>query len=148
MIWGNKMDEKAFYPFDIQQVRISRPTNQLAALMRFYRDGLGLEILLEFTSDAAGYGGVVFRLPETRIHLEFCTHIHGFTDPRPPTKENLLVLYISKPDQVIQLEQRMSQLGFPSVPATNPHWDKGGVTFEDPNGWRVVLMHRSNIENN
>jgi len=142
------MAENAFYPFEIQQVRISRPTNHLSALRRFYHEGLGLEILLEFASDAAGYSGVVFRLPGTLLHLEFCTHIHGFTDPRPPTNENLLVLYLCNPDQVIQLERQMSQLGYPTVPAENPHWDKDGITLVDPDGWRVVLMYRSNIETN
>ena len=26
-----------------------------------------------------------------------------------------------------------------AVPSFNPYWDRGGCTFEDPDGYRVVL---------
>jgi hypothetical protein len=34
---------------------------------------------------------------------------------------------------------RMRRAGFTPVPSLNPCWDRTGVTFEDPGGYRVVL---------
>jgi hypothetical protein len=31
--------------------------------------------------------------------------------------------------------------GFVPVSAVNPYWDRDGVTFEDPDGYRVVLQN-------
>jgi hypothetical protein len=35
----------------------------------------------------------------------------------------------------------MREAGYPSVIAHNPYWDRGGTTFEDADGYRVVLFH-------
>lgn len=35
----------------------------------------------------------------------------------------------------------MKLQGFPTVPSFNPYWDRQGVTFEDPDGYRVVLQN-------
>jgi hypothetical protein len=131
--------------FAAQQIRISRPTNRLDELKRFYCMGLGLDELLSFEPDRAGYGGVVLGAPGLGFHLELCTHLSGFPTVRPPTEDNLLVFYLDDTGAVERLANRMGDLGYRSVPARNPHWDQDGVTFEDPDGWRVVLMRRSNI---
>ena len=34
----------------------------------------------------------------------------------------------------------MRETGFQPVAAFNPYWDRDGVTFEDPDGYRVVLQ--------
>lgn len=34
----------------------------------------------------------------------------------------------------------MRDAGFDPVPSFNPYWDMSGVTFEDPDGYRVVLQ--------
>ncbi|WP_416171653.1 hypothetical protein [Haematobacter missouriensis] len=31
--------------------------------------------------------------------------------------------------------------GHEPVPSFNPYWDRGGRTFEDPDGYRVVLQN-------
>jgi prolyl oligopeptidase len=33
----------------------------------------------------------------------------------------------------------MLAAGYRAVPASNPYWDRDGLTFEDPDGYRVVL---------
>jgi prolyl oligopeptidase len=33
----------------------------------------------------------------------------------------------------------MRAAGFEPVPAFNPYWDRTGATFEDPDGYRIVL---------
>jgi len=38
---------------------------------------------------------------------------------------------------------RLEELGHQSVKAFNPYWDVKGKTFEDPDGYRVVLQHAS-----
>jgi hypothetical protein len=34
----------------------------------------------------------------------------------------------------------MQHAGFAPVPSYNPYWDVTGRTFEDPDGYRVVLQ--------
>ena len=36
---------------------------------------------------------------------------------------------------------RLEGLGYRPVKAFNPYWDKKGKTFEDPDGYRVVLQN-------
>jgi hypothetical protein len=36
-------------------------------------------------------------------------------------------------------------MGYFAVVAENPYWKERGVTFEDPDGWRVVLMNTGGI---
>ena len=35
----------------------------------------------------------------------------------------------------------MHAAGFEPIPAFNPYWDHNGRTFEDPDGYRIVLEH-------
>lgn len=39
--------------------------------------------------------------------------------------------------------QRMLDAGVESVRSENPYWDVSGKTFEDPDGYRVVLQNES-----
>ena len=35
----------------------------------------------------------------------------------------------------------MSSLGYSPVPPENPYWtDRKALTYEDPDGWRVVIV--------
>lgn len=131
--------------FEITNTRLSRPTNQIDRLVHFYCDGLGLTKIFSFDEDAAGYSGVVLGFPDHPLHLEFCIHRDGFQNCRPPTPDNLIVFYVASQNGLRDLETLMKALGYPAVPATNPHWDLDGITFEDPDGWRVVYMLRNNI---
>jgi hypothetical protein len=40
-----------------------------------------------------------------------------------------------------QAVQRLESRGYKAVKAFNPYWDKQGKTFEDPDGYRVVLQN-------
>ncbi|MGX7678962.1 VOC family protein [Jatrophihabitans sp. DSM 45814] len=123
----------------VAQVRVARPTDQLEAVTRFYRDGLGLVELFRFDAHA-GYSGVMFGLPGTDYHLEFTSHTNGSPCPAP-TRDNLLVMYFATAAAQQLVSNRFAELGYPAVAAENPFWsDNGGVTIEDPDGWRVVLM--------
>lgn len=59
---------------------------------------------------------------------------------KAPTQEHLLVFYI--PDQKVwqQAVDRMIRQGYEPVKSYNPYWDVQGKTFEDVDGYRVVLQ--------
>ena len=120
------------------KLRVARPTYDLNAVLRFYRDGLGLQVLTSFTGHN-GFDGVMLGHPEAPYHLEF-THQSGHRVGRAPTADNLLVFYL--PDYAVwqAAVQRMLDHGFAPVSAYNPYWDEQGKTFEDPDGYRVVLQ--------
>lgn len=116
------------------QLRIARHTERLDELVRFYRDGLGLEEIGGF-SDHDGYEGVFLEVPETRTHLELTAGgEHGAPAPHP---ESLLVLYLGDDEAVQAIAARVD--AEPVAPA-NPYWAEHGLTFEDPDGFRVVLV--------
>lgn len=127
----------------IAQVRIARPTNQLNEVVRFYCGGLGLRKIGSFEGHA-GYDGVMIGLPEFDYHLEFTQHINGSPCPAP-TKDNLLVFYIPSLETIQEITNRLHIMGYQSVVPENPYWNALGITFEDPDGWRVVLMNSTGI---
>ena len=125
------------------QVRIARPTSQLDEVVRFYRDGLGLKVIGSFEGHA-GYSGVMLGLPGHEYHLEFTSHNEGSPCPAP-TKDNLLVFYIPDQQAVSLLVVHLGSMGYFPVAPENPYWEQNGITFEDPDGWRVVLMKTGGI---
>jgi catechol 2,3-dioxygenase-like lactoylglutathione lyase family enzyme len=120
-------------------LRIARPTDDLAAVVAFYRDGLGFEVLYEFR-DHDGFDGVMLGRRGAAYHLEF-TRKAGHAAGRAPTEDNLLVFYLPDADEWAAAVARMEAAGHRPVRAFNPYWDRQGRTFEDPDGYRVVLQH-------
>jgi catechol 2,3-dioxygenase-like lactoylglutathione lyase family enzyme len=76
----------------VRKLRIARATNDLDALLVFYRDGLGLNVLYRF-EDHAGFDGMMLGHPEALYHFEFMRK-QGHDSDRAPDKENLLVFYL------------------------------------------------------
>jgi catechol 2,3-dioxygenase-like lactoylglutathione lyase family enzyme len=120
-------------------LRVARPTDDLDALIHFYRDGLGFEILSHF-KDHDGFDGVMLGWKGTSYHLEF-TRKAGHQTGKAPTEENLLVFYVPDRVQWQQAVDRLKQHGYQAVLAFNPYWDRHGRTFADPDGYRVVLQN-------
>ncbi|SFN88071.1 VOC family protein [Xenorhabdus japonica] len=120
-------------------LRIARPTDNLTKIAEMYCHGLNFTILGEF-KDHDSFDGIMLGHPNHSWHLEF-THHHNTLVGKAPTKDNLLVFYIE--DELEWQEQIKSMLdaGFIPVPSYNPYWDKSGKTFEDIDGYRVVLQH-------
>ncbi len=127
----------------VAQVRIARPTHQLEKVVAFYRDGLGLREIDRFHGHD-GYDGVMLGLPGRTYHLEFTQHAAGSPCPAP-SDDNLLVLYIPDGAEYENLCARLVDLGYPAVEPANPYWRTNSRTFEDPDGWRVVLCHGGGI---
>jgi ribosomal protein S18 acetylase RimI-like enzyme len=95
----------------VSALRVARHTERLDAIVAFYRDGLGLTEIGGFRGHD-GYDGVFLEVPGTGAHLEFTAG--GGEGTPAPHPESLLVLY--------------------------PYWVEHGVTIEDPDGFRVVLV--------
>ena len=120
-------------------LRVARPTDHVDAVVRFYSEGLGLTTLGSF-EDHEGFDGVMLGVPGAAYHLEF-THKRGHDTGRAPTKENLLVFYLPDEQQWHAAVERMIAAGYEPVSSFNPYWDRAGQTFEDPDGYRVVLQN-------
>lgn len=118
-------------------LRVARPTDRLDQVVRFYIEGLGLQLLSRFENHE-GFDGVMVGMPGESYHFEF-THHQGHTVGRAPTQDNLIVFYLPNQLEWQQAVERMKAIGCKPVKSYNPYWDRGGVTFEDPDGYRVVL---------
>lgn len=121
-------------------LRIARPTDDIDALLPFYVDGLGFQILTRF--EDRDFAGIVLGHPGQAYHLEF-THQKGHRAGRAPTKDNLLVLYLPQRLAYQAAIGAMVEAGFKPVLSINPYWEQYGKTFEDPDGYRVVLANKS-----
>lgn len=122
-------------------LRVARPTDHLDEVTRFYRDGLGFEVLTSF-SGHDGFDGVMLGHHGHGYHFEFTSktgHIAG----RAPSQEHLLVFYLPDDNEWEAAVARMRAHGYEPVPAFNAYWDVYGKTFEDPDGYRVVLQHKA-----
>ncbi|MGA7918545.1 MAG: VOC family protein [Candidatus Acidiferrales bacterium] len=133
------------WPADMQvvQVRFGRPTDKLDEVVKFYTEGLGLKIVGSF-QDHDGYSGYMLGLPGRELHLEFTQHADGSSCPAP-SRDNLLVLYMPDRGAIHGIVNRLQQCGYDPVDPENLYWAEKGVTFEDPDGWRVVLMNTAGI---
>ncbi len=119
------------------QLRLARHTERLDEVAAFYRDALGLTERGGFR-DHDGYDGVFLEVPGTGAHLELTAGGgHGAPAPHP---ETLLVLYLGDEAAVAEVAARIAT--DPVAPA-NPYWAEHGLTFEDPDGFRVVLVPES-----
>jgi len=127
-------------PLASAHVRIARPTNNIDALLPFYRDGLGFTVLGSF-ADHEGFDGILLGCgAASGYHLEF-TRNASHDAGRAPTQDNLLVFYLPDLDSYTRAVARMQQHGFAPVKSFNPYWDRCGKTFEDPDGYRTVLAN-------
>lgn len=120
------------------QFRIARPTNNLKEVVKFYKEGLGLKVLGHFENHA-GYDGVMLGLPDKTYHLEF-TQQENSTPLPPPTKENLIVFYYDDFQEYEIANQNLQKFGAQPVEPENPYWIGKSQTYEDPDGWRIVLF--------
>jgi catechol 2,3-dioxygenase-like lactoylglutathione lyase family enzyme len=120
-------------------LRVARPTDDLEAVVRFYRDGLGFTVLYQF-QDHDGFDGVMLGHEGAGYHLEF-TRKHGHRVGKAPTEDNLLVIYLPNKQEWERAVDRLVQCGHQPVKSFNPYWDLRGKTFEDPDSYRVVLQN-------
>jgi catechol 2,3-dioxygenase-like lactoylglutathione lyase family enzyme len=116
------------------QLRVARHTERLDEVVAFYRDGIGLTEIGGFR-DHDGYDGVFLAVPGAAAHIEL-TAGGGHRAPQPHP-ESLLVLYLGDEAAVRTVASR---LGVDPIEPANPYWAEHGSTFQDPDGFRVVLV--------
>ena len=73
--------------------------------------------------------------PGTNAHLELTSG--GDHAPPAPHPETLLVLYLGDHEAV---DEVVARVGADPVEPSNPYWASNGITLEDPDGFRVVLV--------
>lgn len=122
-------------------MRIARPTDNLKIISEMYKKGLGLDVLGEFKNHQE-FDGIILGVPNSNYHLEFTYH-QGSSVGKAPTKDNLLVFYIEDKDEWKVACQKMLDAGFKEVQSFNPYWNNFGKSFEDIDGYRVVLQNQS-----
>ena len=115
-------------------VRVARPVQDLTRSTRFYRDLIGLPPLGGFENHD-GYNGVFFALPGG-AELELTA---GPAQPAPSTDEDLLVLYVETWAEVAAMGTRLTAAGVTRIPNRNPYWNRSGLTFLDPDSYRIVI---------
>jgi catechol 2,3-dioxygenase-like lactoylglutathione lyase family enzyme len=128
-------------PLPSNHLRVARPSRDLRAAERFWVGGLGLEVL--FRADSSAEGGHALLMvgwPEAAWHLELVEDPDAET-PASPTEEDLLVLFLNG-EVGADVVSRLVATGGTQVASRNPYWDHGGITIEDPDGYRLVLTSR------
>ncbi len=103
-----------------------------------YCRGLGLRILGSFENHD-GFDGVMLGIVGSSYHFEF-TYCRSHPVAPAPTPEDLMVLYVPLEAEWRTACARMLAAGFRQVDSFNPYWETRGHTFEDPDGYRVVLQ--------
>jgi catechol 2,3-dioxygenase-like lactoylglutathione lyase family enzyme len=119
-------------------VRIARPVLDLGRSVAMYTRGLGLEELGRF-EDHAGFDGVMLGRRGETHHFEF-TYCRAHPVRPAPTPEDLLVFYVPQADEWRRIGAAMIEAGFKEVQSFNPYWQQAGRTFEDADGYRVVVQ--------
>ena len=123
----------------VPHLRIARPVSDVQRARAMYGEGLGLELLGSF-EDHEGFDGVMLGFPGASFHFEF-THCRTHPVSPAPTAEDLAVLYIPASSEWRSACERMLGVGFRPAASFNPYWDRRGRTFQDPDGYRVVLQN-------
>lgn len=118
------------------RLRSARPTNDLAALERFYM-ALGCEVVGRF-EDHQGFDGLILGAPGSTWQIEFVRE-RGVAAPRAPTPEHLLVFYLDDEDELHARAARLVGSGAREVTPHNPYWAACARCFEDPDGYVAVL---------
>lgn len=125
----------------LAQLRIARPVSALPLSVAMYRKGLGLHEIGRF-EDHEGFDGVMLGRPGLGYHFEF-TYCRTHPVAPAPTPEDLIVFYLPEPYEWLRTCSLMLDAGFAQAASFNPYWEQRGRTFEDHDGYRIVLHRES-----
>jgi len=118
------------------KLRIARHTSNLNRMIDFYGRIMGLKILGEFKNHQ-NYNGVFLGIPGADWHLEFT--ISDNPPVHQPDADDLLVFYTATIDEFTTLKKKLIANHVKNVAPVNSYWAKSGITFEDPDGFRIVI---------
>ena len=127
-------------------LRIARPVSNLERTQSMYCRGLGLHVIGNF-QDHAGFDGVMLGFADAGYHFEF-TYCRPHPVAPTPTQEDLAVFYVPDMSNWESACANMLAAGFKQVTSLNPYWELQGRTFEDEDGYRIVMQKAewSNVE--
>jgi catechol 2,3-dioxygenase-like lactoylglutathione lyase family enzyme len=127
-------------------LRVARPVRDLARSVAMYTQGLGLHELGRFANHD-GFDGVMLGRAGESWHFEF-TLCRAHPVAPAPTAEDLLVFYVPDETAWSNTCRAMAAAGFRQVASFNPYWEQKGCTFEDHDGYRVVVQQAAwqNVE--
>lgn len=121
------------------KLRISRPTNHLQELITFYADGLGFEVLDRFDSQQ-GWDGVILGHRDWPYQFEYTSRRDDSVVPPSPTPEHFIVFCIPDDTEWQNRLKALYDIGYRQVTPPQLYADPGHcATFEDPDGYRLVL---------
>jgi hypothetical protein len=115
--------------------RIARHTTNLAPIIEFYTQIIGLQILGDF-KDHDNYDGVFLGLKNHDWHLEFTT-----SNEHPdhyPDDDDLMVFYVSEQERTF-IKEKCLLNDIPFLKTKNPYWNINGINITDPDGFKVVI---------
>lgn len=124
---------------NINSLRIAHPVTNLERSTTMYCNGLDLEIIGSFENHL-GFDGVILGKNDLPYHFEM-TYCKNHPVIPSPTKEDLIVLYISDLTEWQYRCKLLLDSGFILVESFNPYWTKHGKTFQDHDGYRIVLQN-------
>ncbi|MDF2432183.1 MAG: hypothetical protein JWP44_1814 [Mucilaginibacter sp.] len=105
-------------------------------MIDFYGRILGLKVINQF-KDHNNYDGVLLGMPGLDWHLEFT--ISETTPVHSADEDDLLVFYANSLTEFQAIKEKFVANRIKHVEPKNPYWAKHGITFEDPDGFRIVL---------
>ncbi len=116
--------------------RTARHTKDLNRIIDFYGRILGLKVLGEF-KDHYNYNGVFLGIPGADWHMEFTAS--DIIPTHYPDNDDLLVFYAETVDEFNSIKEKFSANRVRPVSPKNPYWKDNGITFTDPDGFRIVI---------
>src|SRR3569833_1548623 len=116
--------------------RNARHTKDLNRIIDFYGRVLGLKVLDEF-KDHHDYDGVFLGLPGADWHLEFTTS--NLSPVHYPDADDILVFYAESVEEFNSIKEKFIVNRVQPVAPKNPYWKNNGITFLDPDGFRIVI---------
>jgi catechol 2,3-dioxygenase-like lactoylglutathione lyase family enzyme len=115
------------------QLRVARHTERLDEVVAFYRDGIGLTEI----------GGFRDQMATTACSSRCPAAAPTRADGRRPARcagAASGVAARALPRRRKAVRTVAARLGVDPTPPANPYWAEHGVTFQDPDGFRVVLV--------
>src|SRR4051812_16752043 len=120
-------------------IRIARPVADLSRTQKMYCNGLKLSVIGHFENHE-GFSGIMLGSEGMQYHFEF-TVCHNHLIVPSSTAEDLIVIYIPDSTEFQSSSESMIRAGFQKVDSLNPFWDIRGHTFQDKDGYRIVLQN-------
>ncbi len=119
-------------------LRIARPVTDIQRSVEQYTAGLDMKRLGEF-KDHNDFDGAMVGTEGLDYHLEFTA---SRDHPQIPatSAEDLLVFYMADRAAWDKACTSVCAAGFKEVAPSNPYWAKNGRTFQDRDGYLVVLQ--------